>query len=236
MSLNSSALAANDLLEPLERGQQRVGRLVERGEVHGAREHVVGGLPHVHVVVRVRAVAGERRDDLVGVHVRRRARAGLEDVDRELVVVRALRDLVRRRRRSAAPASASSSPSSAFARAAAPLMRPSHRTTATGTRSPDTGKFSTALRVSPPHSSCVVSTSCASIVSRSGALAGATSAGSGAGERPATPRPGSGVTSCGCSSPRQCAQTSTGSASSPHEWRSTTGGAAPRPGARRPSA
>ena len=54
--------------------------------------------------------------------------------------------------------SASSSPSSAFARAAAPLIRPSQRTTATGTRSPDTGKFATALRVSPPHSSCVVST------------------------------------------------------------------------------
>ena len=49
--------------------------------------------------------------------------------------------------------SASSSPRSAFARAAAPLMRPSQRTTATGTRSPDTGKFSTAFRVSPPQSS-----------------------------------------------------------------------------------
>ena len=54
--------------------------------------------------------------------------------------------------------SASSSPRSAFARAAAPLMRPSQRTTATGTRSPETGKFATALRVSPPHSSCDVST------------------------------------------------------------------------------
>src|SRR5690242_16115507 len=53
--------------------------------------------------------------------------------------------------------SPSSRPSSAFARAAAPLMRPSQRTTATGTRSPDTGKFATALRVSPPHSSSVVS-------------------------------------------------------------------------------
>src|SRR5690606_25701237 len=31
--------------------------------------------------------------DLVGVHVARRARAGLEDVDREVVVVRTLRDL-----------------------------------------------------------------------------------------------------------------------------------------------
>ena len=42
--------------------------------------------------------------------------------------------------------SASSRPSSALTRAAAPLMRPSWRTTATGTRSPDTGKLATALR------------------------------------------------------------------------------------------
>ena len=54
--------------------------------------------------------------------------------------------------------SESSRPRSAFARAAAPLIRPSQRTTATGTRSPETGKFATALRVSPPHSSSVVST------------------------------------------------------------------------------
>ena len=53
--------------------------------------------------------------------------------------------------------SPSSRPRSAFARAAAPLTRPSQRTTATGTRSPETGKLSTALRVSPPHSSWGVS-------------------------------------------------------------------------------
>ncbi len=47
-------LGRERLLERLQRGQQPVGRLVERGEVHGAREDVVGGLPHVHVVVRVR--------------------------------------------------------------------------------------------------------------------------------------------------------------------------------------
>jgi hypothetical protein len=51
--------------------------------------------------------------------------------------------------------SASSSPRSAFTRAAAPLIRPSWRTTATGTRSPDTGKFATAFVVSPPHSCSV---------------------------------------------------------------------------------
>src|SRR4051794_1915527 len=61
--------------------------------------------------------------------------------------------------RSPAPAmrsamSESSLPSSAFVRAAAALMRPSQRTTGTGTRSPETGKFATAFVVSPPQSSC----------------------------------------------------------------------------------
>src|SRR4051794_5566679 len=52
--------------------------------------------------------------------------------------------------------SPSSSPSSALTRAAAPLMRPSQRTTETGTRSPEIGKLSTALVVSPPQSCSVV--------------------------------------------------------------------------------
>ncbi len=50
--------------------------------------------------------------------------------------------------------SGSRRPSSPFTRAASALRRPSQRTTGTGTRSPDTGKFSTALLVSAPHSSC----------------------------------------------------------------------------------
>ena len=50
--------------------------------------------------------------------------------------------------------SASSSPSSAFTRAAAALMRPSQRATGAGIGSPETGKLATALRVSPPQSSC----------------------------------------------------------------------------------
>ena len=46
------------------------------------------------MVVGVSLVAGERGDHLVGVHVRGRSRAGLEGIDRELVVVLALGDLV----------------------------------------------------------------------------------------------------------------------------------------------
>ena len=60
--------------------------------MHGRREDVVRRLAHVHVVVRVDVVARERRDHLVGVHVRGRAGAGLEDVDRKLVVELAVRD------------------------------------------------------------------------------------------------------------------------------------------------
>jgi hypothetical protein len=81
-------------LEALERRQQVGADLVECGEVDRRRKHVVRGLAHVHVVVRVRAVAGEVCHHLVRVHVRRRARAGLEDVDRELIVVLARRDRV----------------------------------------------------------------------------------------------------------------------------------------------
>ncbi len=44
------------------------------------------------MVVRVGPVAGDVGEHLVGVHVRGGAGAGLEDVDRELVVVLALAD------------------------------------------------------------------------------------------------------------------------------------------------
>src|SRR3954447_3206422 len=59
--------------------------------------------------------------------------------------------------------SRSSLPSSALVRAAAALIRPSQRTTPTGIRSPETGKFSTALVVSPPQS-CSPVVSCVAIV------------------------------------------------------------------------
>jgi hypothetical protein len=55
--------------------------------------------------------------------------------------------------------SLSSSPSSPLTRAAAPLIWPSQRTTATGTRSPEIGKLSTAFVVSPPQSCSVVAMS-----------------------------------------------------------------------------
>jgi hypothetical protein len=50
----------------------------------------------------------------------------------------------------------SRSPSAALARAAAALIRPSARITGVGTGFPETGKFATALSVSPPQSLSVI--------------------------------------------------------------------------------
>ena len=80
--------------EPVDRRQQIALDLAEGGDVDRRREDVVRGLAHVDVVVRVGPVAGERGDHLVRVHVRGGARPGLEDVDRELVIVLAGRDCV----------------------------------------------------------------------------------------------------------------------------------------------
>ena len=79
-----------------ERGE---GRDPDRG-----RDHVIGGLRHVDVVVRVHrrrratrrteARVREVREHLVDVHVEGGARARLIDVDHELVAVRAAEDEV----------------------------------------------------------------------------------------------------------------------------------------------
>ncbi|GMA22440.1 hypothetical protein GCM10025864_01990 [Luteimicrobium album] len=86
------ALGLEDLGEVGERGDEVADDAGGRGDVHGRREDVVGRLGRVDVVVRVDAAAqaagGEGREDLVGVHVRRRAGAGLVDVDGEVAVVR----------------------------------------------------------------------------------------------------------------------------------------------------
>ena len=72
--------------ERLERGNEIVRELAQRGEVHRRRKDVVRRLAHVDVIVGVNALSREGRHDLVRVHVRARAGSGLEDVDRELVV------------------------------------------------------------------------------------------------------------------------------------------------------
>ncbi len=67
-------------------------------DMRGGGEGVVGGLRHVDVIIGMYVHTGGLRDgcdDLVGVHVRTGSRAGLEDVDGELIVVLAFGDLVR---------------------------------------------------------------------------------------------------------------------------------------------
>ena len=79
---------------------------LERRDVDGRGDHVVGRLAHVDRVVGVdrdlaaadavvELLVGDARDHLVGVHVGRGAAAGLEDVEDELVVVLALGDRLR---------------------------------------------------------------------------------------------------------------------------------------------
>ena len=123
-------------------GSSRAGRSVSSiamaaDELERGRDRVVRGLAAVDVVVGVDSpgprpggAAGELGDDLVHVRVRRGARAGLVDVDRELVVVAAVGDLGGRRARSRRRRAGSSRPSSPFVSAAACLIegeRPDER-------------------------------------------------------------------------------------------------------------
>ena len=95
------------LLEPAERVDQRLdGRqhaILDRADgrdVHGRRERVVGRLGHIDIVVRMQELFAHDLiaaigDDLVAVHVRLRAGAGLPHDQREIVRQPAGNDLVR---------------------------------------------------------------------------------------------------------------------------------------------
>jgi hypothetical protein len=84
-------LARNGVAQQFERRQQLAAGREHRAHVHRARDHVVAALAHVDVVVRMDRAAErlrrEPRDDLVRVHVGAGAAAGLEYVERELLVV-----------------------------------------------------------------------------------------------------------------------------------------------------
>jgi len=91
--LELGGLRAEGVGQVTERRDQLVDDRVGRGDVDRRWEDVVARLAGVDVVVGVHvlpeSLRGERREHLVGVHIRRRTRAGLEDVDREVLVVRA---------------------------------------------------------------------------------------------------------------------------------------------------
>ena len=97
MSSHCLRLVGQHVAQPLQRGNQVLLDRLRHGDVDGRGEHVVGALPHVDVVVGMdrlfgaKAVAahqldGPIGDHFVGVHVARRARAGLKHVDGKLVV------------------------------------------------------------------------------------------------------------------------------------------------------
>ena len=95
-----AGLAGQRVVQHLQRRNQMTHRGFGGRDVRGGRKGVVGRLRHVDVVVGVHrdSIGGrDAGDHLVGVHVGTGARAGLEDVDGELVVVFPVGDLGRRR-------------------------------------------------------------------------------------------------------------------------------------------
>ena len=90
-------------------------------------------------------------DHLVGVHVRRRARAGLEDVDREVVVPLGRRPRRPRRRRWRRRSRPSTTPRRALTTAAAPLIAARAAMRRGSMRTPEMGKFSVARWVWAAH-------------------------------------------------------------------------------------
>ena len=144
-------------------GQRRQQLPVEGeqgGEVDGGREDVVARLAAVDVVVGMDrllggAAAGEDfvgppGDDLVGVHVAGRARAGLEHVHDELVVEAAVGDLVGSAGDGVGHGARAAARAPALARAAAALSRPSARINPGRSPRPLTGKLSRARAVWAP--------------------------------------------------------------------------------------
>ncbi len=94
-------LPGQDVGEPLEGRNQARPDLSGHRHVNRRGEHVIGALPHVHMVVGMDRLVGPKpvaarqldgpiADHLVGVHVAGSARTGLIDVHRKLIVQLAL--------------------------------------------------------------------------------------------------------------------------------------------------
>ena len=83
--------AAEGCDQRLDRRDQLVLDCDHGGNVHCRREGVIGGLAHVDIIVRVakfcaRQLIGAVGNDLVRIHIRLRARAGLPDHQRKMLV------------------------------------------------------------------------------------------------------------------------------------------------------
>ncbi len=104
------AAGLDDPCEVALPGAQHLGQVLERwhelaahrecgAHMDGGRNHIVAALAHVDMVIGMHRAAEpparQRRDDLVGIHVAAGSRAGLKDVDGELLIVHPGRHLRR---------------------------------------------------------------------------------------------------------------------------------------------
>lgn len=146
-SRHSSALRSSAAASTSRPGSRLLDHRLGGGDVDGGGEDVVGGLGGVDVVVGVHGAAqpgaGEVGDHLVGVHVRGGAGPGLEHVDREVGVVPAVDDLLRRGRDRVRDVLLED-PEPALAMAAARLTCPRAAMWCGERPRPEIGKFSTA--------------------------------------------------------------------------------------------
>ena len=92
-------------MEPPQSGNEAFLYLYKSRDMDGGRDDIIRGLTQVDVIVRMDGpgaaltahnFARPIRDDLIGVHVRRRAGAGLKDIDHEVLVELAICDFCRR--------------------------------------------------------------------------------------------------------------------------------------------
>ncbi len=93
-------LRAQHIAQMLQRGHQVTANSQRRTHMNSGRNDVVAALAHVDVIVRMHGATetarGERCDHFVRVHVRARARAGLENVNGKLRIMLAGLDIGRR--------------------------------------------------------------------------------------------------------------------------------------------
>ena len=87
-------------MQVAQRWNERTTCFHRRRDANGRRNGVVRALTEIHMVVRMHFQSGHfsgaRRDHFVRVHVRGRARTGLENIDREMSVKLAVDHLLRR--------------------------------------------------------------------------------------------------------------------------------------------
>ena len=87
--------------EQVERRQQAIFAFQSGTDMNRCRDRIVAALPHIDVIIRAHLLSGDPtcqgRHDFIHVHVGTGARAGLEDIDRELFKMPAFQNFARSR-------------------------------------------------------------------------------------------------------------------------------------------